>query len=86
MLDHAGFGVGDYERSKAFDLKALAPLAVTLLMEPMGKAEGFGEHGMPFFWIEDVRRRCEADSISRSPSMSATRSMRSIEAVCHKPV
>jgi catechol 2,3-dioxygenase-like lactoylglutathione lyase family enzyme len=53
MLDHAGFGVSDYERSKAFYVKALAPLGVSLLMEPMGKAAGFGEHGRPFFWIED---------------------------------
>jgi len=53
MLDHAGFGVSDYERSKAFYVRALAPLGVSLLMEPMGKAAGFGEHGRPFFWIED---------------------------------
>jgi catechol 2,3-dioxygenase-like lactoylglutathione lyase family enzyme len=53
MLDHAGFGVSDYERSKAFYSKALAPLGVSLVMEPMGKAAGFGEHGRPFFWIED---------------------------------
>ena len=41
MIDHAGLGVSDYERSKAFYTRALAPLGITLLMEPMGRAAGF---------------------------------------------
>jgi catechol 2,3-dioxygenase-like lactoylglutathione lyase family enzyme len=53
MLDHAGFGVSDFQRSKAFYEAALAPLGIALLMEPTGKAAGFGQDGMPFFWIED---------------------------------
>lgn len=53
MLDHAGFGVSDYQRSKAFYETALAPLGVTLLMEPMGEAVGFGQEEKPFFWIEE---------------------------------
>jgi len=52
MIDHAGFAVSDYERSKAFYAEALAPLGITLLMEPMGQAAGFGKDGKPFFWIE----------------------------------
>jgi catechol 2,3-dioxygenase-like lactoylglutathione lyase family enzyme len=52
MIDHAGFGVSDYQRSKAFYEQALAPLGVTLLMEPMGEAAGFGADRKPFFWIE----------------------------------
>ena len=52
MLDHVGFAVSDYERSKAFYEKALAPLGLTLLMEPVAEAAGFGEGGKPFFWIE----------------------------------
>ena len=52
MLDHVGFTVSDYERSKAFYAKALAPLGVTLLMEPVEAAAGFGKDGKPFFWIE----------------------------------
>jgi len=52
MLDHVGFGVSDYARSKAFYEQALAPLGVTLLMEPMAEAGGFGAAGKPFFWIE----------------------------------
>ena len=52
MLDHVGFGVSDYRRSKAFYEKALAPLGITLQVEPMGKAAGFGRAGTSFFWIE----------------------------------
>ena len=55
MIDHAGFGVSDYARSKAFYERALAPLGITLLMEPMGRAAGFGNHGKPFFWLEEDR-------------------------------
>ena len=32
-LDHVGFAVADYTRSKAFYERALAPLGLTLLME-----------------------------------------------------
>ena len=52
MLDHVGFGVSDYERSKAFYAQALEPLGITLLMEPVAEAAGFGRDGKPFFWIE----------------------------------
>ena len=55
MIDHAGFGVSDYARSKAFYERALAPLGIALIMEPMGRAAGFGEPGKPFFWLEDGR-------------------------------
>jgi catechol 2,3-dioxygenase-like lactoylglutathione lyase family enzyme len=52
MLDHVGFGVSDYDRSKAFYTQALEPLGITLLMEPVAQAAGFGRDGKPFFWIE----------------------------------
>jgi catechol 2,3-dioxygenase-like lactoylglutathione lyase family enzyme len=52
MLDHVGFGVSDYEASKRFYERALAPLGIALLIEPMGQAAGFGADGRPFFWIE----------------------------------
>jgi len=55
MIDHAGFGVSDYARSKAFYERALAPLGITLVMEVMGRAAGFGEGQKPFFWLEDGR-------------------------------
>ena len=57
MLDHIGFPVSDYDRSKAFYQKALAPLGYSIVME-VTKAEsggayegaGFGDK-MPSFWI-----------------------------------
>src|SRR5690349_8470049 len=55
MLDHVGFGVSDYARSKAFYEQALAPLGIALLMEPRGAAAGFGADGKPFFWLEAGR-------------------------------
>ena len=53
MLDHIGLEVNDYERSKAFYEQALAPLGITLLMEPIPTVGGFGEvHDQkPYFWI-----------------------------------
>jgi catechol 2,3-dioxygenase-like lactoylglutathione lyase family enzyme len=51
MLDHVGFSVSDYDRSRAFYEQALAPLGLTLLMEPMPGIGGFGDGGKPYFWI-----------------------------------
>jgi catechol 2,3-dioxygenase-like lactoylglutathione lyase family enzyme len=51
MLDHVGFSVSDYERSKAFYEKALAPLGLKLLLEPVPGIGGFGDGQKPFFWI-----------------------------------
>jgi catechol 2,3-dioxygenase-like lactoylglutathione lyase family enzyme len=56
MIDHVGFPVSDYARSKAFYSQALAPLGYTLIME-VGETEsgspavGFGREGKPDFWI-----------------------------------
>lgn len=50
MLDHLGIGVSDYAKSKAFYLKALAPLGYTLIME-FGPTAGFGADGKPDFWV-----------------------------------
>ena len=54
VLDHIGIGVADYELSKAFYERALAPLGYALLMEFSGAAAGFGrENGdRPSFFIE----------------------------------
>src|SRR4051794_15076775 len=54
MLDHLGIGVADYERSKGFYEKALAPLGYRLLMEFSGAAAGFGkdDSGRPSFFLE----------------------------------
>jgi catechol 2,3-dioxygenase-like lactoylglutathione lyase family enzyme len=56
MLDHAGFPVSDYTRSKAFYLQALAPLGYALVMEVQqhendAPAAGFGANGKPDLWI-----------------------------------
>jgi catechol 2,3-dioxygenase-like lactoylglutathione lyase family enzyme len=52
MLDHVGFDVADYDRSKAFYEKALTPLGLKLLMEPVPGIGGFGgDDRKPFFWI-----------------------------------
>jgi catechol 2,3-dioxygenase-like lactoylglutathione lyase family enzyme len=57
MIDHIGFPVSDYERSKAFYLDALAPLGYGLIMEVSQEqngsplAAGFGTNGKPDFWI-----------------------------------
>ena len=58
MIDHIGFAVADYARSKAFYEKALAPLGYVLVMEvgadqteSGSPAAGFGMNGKPDFWI-----------------------------------
>lgn len=50
MIDHLGISVSDYDRSKTFFLKALAPLGVSLVTEVMGWA-GLGKNGKPDFWF-----------------------------------
>ncbi len=56
MLDHMGFPVADYGRSKSFYESALAPLGYALVME-VGQtgnehpAAGFGADGKPELWI-----------------------------------
>lgn len=61
MLDHIGFPVSDYARSRAFYAEALKPLGIALVMEVTaeqtggGNHAGFGEPGRPFFWIGDGR-------------------------------
>ena len=53
MLDHIGLNVTDFARSKAFYERALAPLGITALMEPVPGVAGFGEQHdqKPYFWI-----------------------------------
>ena len=51
MIDHISLKVSDYERSKAFYTRALAPLGYTPVME-FGKACGFGP-GKPIFWVAE---------------------------------
>lgn len=57
MIDHMGFAVSDFARSKVFYEKALAPLGYGVVME-VTKAQsggayegaGFGDK-KPYFWI-----------------------------------
>jgi catechol 2,3-dioxygenase-like lactoylglutathione lyase family enzyme len=52
MIDHIGFPVSDYAKSKAFYEKALAPLGYKMIMEAPGAvACGFGKDGKPDFWL-----------------------------------
>jgi len=53
MLDHVGLNVSDYERSRDFYARALAPLGYEMLMEPVPAVCGFGspKDRKPFFWI-----------------------------------
>ena len=57
MLDHIGFPVSNYKRSKGFYMNALAPLGYALVMEVASEhtgdrsAAGFGTEGRPRFWI-----------------------------------
>ena len=55
MIDHTGFGVSDYAASKAFYERALAPLGISLIVEVMDAAAGFGSGGKPIFWLEERR-------------------------------
>jgi catechol 2,3-dioxygenase-like lactoylglutathione lyase family enzyme len=50
MIDHIGIAVQNHAASKAFYLKALAPLGIGIVME-MSDATGLGTAGKPFFWI-----------------------------------
>ena len=56
MIDHIGFSVSNYAKSKAFYAKALAPLGYAMVMEVQqsendSPAAGFGIDKKPDFWI-----------------------------------
>jgi catechol 2,3-dioxygenase-like lactoylglutathione lyase family enzyme len=61
VIDHIGINVTDYERSKAFYQKALAPLGLSLVME-FGTAAGFGRGGKPELWIGQGKTRFQTDA------------------------
>jgi len=50
IIDHIGLAVSDYDRSKQFFCRALAPLGIELIMEVHGWA-GLGKAGKPEFWF-----------------------------------
>jgi catechol 2,3-dioxygenase-like lactoylglutathione lyase family enzyme len=57
MLDHIGFAVSDFDKSKAFYLEALEPLSIVLIAEVAAEQAGgdahagFGADDKAFFWI-----------------------------------
>ncbi|MFZ0088142.1 MAG: VOC family protein [Solirubrobacteraceae bacterium] len=52
MLDHMGFAVKDYDRSKTFYEQALIPLGLSVLKDFPGAAAGFGKDEHAAFWVE----------------------------------
>lgn len=50
IIDHIGFAVSDYARSKQFYEEALAPLDIEFICEDQGWA-GFGRNGKAEFWF-----------------------------------
>jgi catechol 2,3-dioxygenase-like lactoylglutathione lyase family enzyme len=56
MLDHLGINVSDYDRSREFYERSLAPLGISVLMEPAPGFAGLGRDRKPFFWISGERK------------------------------
>jgi len=50
IIDHIGIAVSDYDRSKQFFCRALAPLGIELVAEVEGWA-GLGKGGKPELWF-----------------------------------
>jgi catechol 2,3-dioxygenase-like lactoylglutathione lyase family enzyme len=61
MIDHVGVNVSDYDRSRGFYERALAPLGYQLLMEPAPGHCGFGRDRKPDFWISSEREPTTAN-------------------------
>ena len=61
MIDHTGLTVSDFRKSKAFYLRALAPIGYELIKEVPaavtgnGDVAGFGKPPTPDFWIAGGR-------------------------------
>ena len=54
MLDHVGLNVTDFDASKGFYLRALAPLGIGAVMElPAWKSLGLGHDRKPYLWIHE---------------------------------
>lgn len=56
VLDHIYLDVSDYERSKAFFARALAPMGIGLVME-RERVAGFGRAQKPELWIRASQAR-----------------------------
>ncbi len=83
MIDHIGIPVRNHAASRAFYLRALAPLGIGVVMEVSKEQSGgpsdytgFGAEGNPFFWIGEAT---SADRYTwRSQRQDAGRSTLSI--------
>jgi len=54
VLDHVGLNVKDYQASRAFFERALAPIGYHVVMAfDEWKAAGFGNADQPLFWISE---------------------------------
>ena len=54
IIDHIGFAVSDYARSREFYRRCLAPLGIEPIIEIDGWA-GFGRDGKPELWFGEDR-------------------------------
>lgn len=77
MLDHVGFTVQDFEKSKAFYLAALAPLGIRLMMEVSREMTGGEAHAgfgidKPDFWIGEGKRKISGVHVAFAAKDRAT--------------
>ena len=79
MIDHIGYPVSDFAKSRAFYEAALAPLGITVVMEVTeemtgghGAHLGMGRDGNPFFWIGSGKPASTGVHVAFSASDQAT--------------
>lgn len=72
MFDHVVFGVSDYEASKAFFLKALAPLGIAVVQERPGVSSS----------VRTARFPCACCKARKGLRISTWRSAPSIASKC----
>jgi catechol 2,3-dioxygenase-like lactoylglutathione lyase family enzyme len=58
IIDHIGFGVADFDKSKQFYIKCLAPLGITLLHEE-NDSVGFGKNHKAVYWFGPRHEPCQ---------------------------
>ena len=57
MLDHVTLGVSDFDRSRAFYDRALAPLGIARITADDREFAGYGVPGKGWFWIGPAREK-----------------------------
>ena len=72
VLDHVALNVSDYERSRAFYVRALEPLGIGVVMEfPDVKGIGLGEAGKPYLWISERGVPCTSAHVALAAADTA---------------